>query len=132
MKDGFFKVGQSGGTFVVATFYNPMTDEEFTKCVRDYEYADCSRDDDDLYYMDIVDESHPAYRKYMHKHGHFLPGDTVFVYKGRKIPVGYSGKVAKIRAIKDRYGRWVADYVVFEDGQQTNKENCILVVDTSN
>ena len=132
MKDGFFKVWQSGGTFVTAKFYNPETDEEFVEVVRDYDYSDGSRDKDDLYYMETVGQDHPAYRKYMHKHGYFLPGDTVFVFKGRKIPVGYSGKIERIREVKDRYGRWVADYVVFEDGQQTNKENCILVVDTSN
>ncbi len=131
LKKGFYKVNQDlGGTYITATFYNPETDEEWTTCVRDYDYSDCSRDKEDLYQMEILKADNPIYRKWIHKHGGFLPGDTVFVFKGRKIPVGYSGKIVKIREIRDRYRRWVADYVVFEDGQQTNINNCILVMET--
>lgn len=131
MLKGFYKVAQSGGTFITATFYNPETDEEITTCVRDYDYMDRSRDNDDLYDMPILDEENPVFRKYAHKHGRFLKGDTVFVFKGRKVPIGYSGKVARVKEIRDRYRRWVADYIVFEDGQQTNVNNCILVMETA-
>ena len=34
-------------------FFNPCTLEEYSKCVRDYDYMDCSRDDDEAYYMEI-------------------------------------------------------------------------------
>ena len=42
IKEGFYKVCQSGGTYVTATFFNPCTLEEYTQCVRDYDYSDCS------------------------------------------------------------------------------------------
>ena len=48
---GFFKVDQRGGSYVVAQFYNPDTGETRSECVRDYDYGDCSRDKDDLYDM---------------------------------------------------------------------------------
>jgi len=120
----FYKVAQNGGTFVTATFFDPETLEEFTRCVRDYEYADCSRDNDALYYMQI-DEI--ARRAYLHHHGRILKGDTVRVIKGRKIPIGTEAEVAFIRPVKDKYGRWVADYLYFTDGRRTNVNNCILV-----
>ena len=47
--EGFFKVKQSGGSYVVAVFYNPYTGETRSECVRDYDYGDCSRDNDELY-----------------------------------------------------------------------------------
>lgn len=56
MENGFYKVAQTGGTYVVATFYNPETGDMKSKCVRDYDYSDCSRDDDELYYMEINED----------------------------------------------------------------------------
>ena len=53
-KEGFFKVKQDGGTFICATFFNPVTKEEFSECVRDYDYSDYSRDNDDLYYHQMT------------------------------------------------------------------------------
>lgn len=123
--DGFYKVNESGGTFVVATFYNPATGEEFTKCVRDYDYSDGSRDDDKLYYMPIDDD---ARADWMHRHGHILVGDTVMVYKGRKVPAGTTGTVVHVRPVYDRYKRHVADYVVLDSGVSTNVDNCVLVM----
>ena len=120
----FYKVAQNGGTYITATFFDPETLEEFTKCVRDYDYADCSRDDDALYYMQIDEK---ARREYLHHHGRILEGDTVRVVKGRKVPVGTEATVSFIRPVKDKYGRWVADYLYFTDGQRTNVENCVLV-----
>ena len=104
--EGFFKVKQSGGSYVVAVFYNPYTGETRSECVRDYDYGDCSRDNDELY----------------------LAGDTVEVFKGRKVPKGTIATVKSIRPYYDRYGRWVADYAYFTDGQRTNIENCRLLL----
>ena len=121
---GFYKVNEIGGIFVTGTFYNPKTGESRSEVLRDYDYADCSRDNDSLYHMEI-DEA--ARRAWMHSQGKILPGDTVEVYKGRKVKKGTVGKVDRIREINDKYGRWVADYVVLEDGQQTNVKNCKIV-----
>lgn len=53
---GFYKVAQNGGCYISATFYNPDTKEVVSCCVRDYDYADCSRDNDELYYIEIDEE----------------------------------------------------------------------------
>ena len=124
MMDGFKKVAQDGGTYVVATFYNPETKEVKTKCVRDYDYADCSRDDDDLYCMPIDEQ---ACRDYKHYCGMILQDDLVEVVKGRKVPIGTQGRVVKIRQVNDRYGRWVADYVDLDNGYSTNVANCKMI-----
>lgn len=128
IKPGFYKVDQTGGSFIIATFFNPATTEYYTEVVRDYDYSDGSRDKDDLYYMPI---NETARRAYLHQNGEILPGDMVMIVKGRKVKPGTVGKVTRTRDIKDRYNRYVATYIVLEDGQQTNKDNAILVMDTN-
>ena len=102
IKEGFYKVCQSGGTYVTAIFFNPCTLEEYTQCVRDYDYSDCSRDDDELYYMDI---DRNAERAWKHHNGEILWGDEVKVVKGRKVPVGTIANVKEIRPYYDCYHR---------------------------
>ncbi len=124
MEKGFYKVGQSGSCYVSATFYNPETKETKTCCVRDYDYADCSRDDDDLYYMEINEE---VRKQFMHDNGYILIGDTVKVVKGRKVPIGTVAKVTDERIYKDRYGRIRTLYVYLDNGMKTNINNCELM-----
>ena len=124
VREGFFKVNQSGGGYVVALFFNPTTKETYTKCVRDYDYADGSRDDDELYYMPIDREVAEIYRKHI---GIIAVGDVVEVFKGRKVPIGAVGKVTKIYDWKDRYGRVQSTYAVFEDGTKTSVYNCRII-----
>lgn len=121
---GFFKVAQTGGSFVVATFYNPDTNEIKTGCVRDYDYSDGSHDNDELYYMPVNED---IARKYHHFLGRILVGDTVKVIKGRKLPVGTIGVVDRFWDYKDRYGRTQTRYIVFSDGTKTNIDNCELI-----
>ena len=122
--DGFFKVAQNGGTYVVATFYNPDTNEIKTQCVRDYDYSDGSRDNDELYYMEIDED---ARRKFLRFKGIIQAGDTVEVVKGRKVPIGTIVQVKDVRPYYDRYHRHVADYAYFMDGQRTNVNNLKIV-----
>ena len=122
---GFFKVDQRGGSYVVAQFYNPDTGETRSECVRDYDYGDCSRDKDDLYDMPI-DES--VRRIWLHSRGQILVGDTVEVFKGRKVPKGTIATVKDIKPYCDRYGRCLAHYAYFADGKRTNIENCRLLL----
>lgn len=124
--DGFFKVAESGGTYVTGVFYNPTTGEIKHALLRDYDYSDGSRDNDELYYMPINEEVRVLY---LHSMGRILVGDVVEVVKGRKLPIGKIGRVKEIKPYKDRYGRWVADYVYFEDGTKTNIDNCKLKED---
>lgn len=126
LENKFYKVNQSGGTYITATFYNPITGETKTQCVRDYDYSDCSRDNDELYYMDIDED---ARTEYLHSLGVILVGDVIEVIKGRTIPHGYIGTVVNKRDYKDRYGRYIATYIYFEDGQKINVDNCKRIED---
>jgi len=92
--EGFFKVDQSGGSYVTAEFYNPTTGETRSECVRDYDYGDCSRDNDELYNMPIDKEVRTLW---LHSRGQILAGDTVEVVKGRKVPRGTIATVKSIR-----------------------------------
>ena len=56
----FYKVAQSGGSFVVAILFDPETKETKDVVARDYDYADCSRDNDEVYYMPINEEAKKA------------------------------------------------------------------------
>lgn len=125
--NGFKKVVESSGTLVTAGFYNPSTDEFMQTVVRDYDYADCSRDKDDLYDMEIDKETERIYR---HAKGEILENDLVMVLKGRKVPVGTVGTVKKIYPYKDKYGRIVAYYAYMDNGYKTNVDNLGLVVNS--
>lgn len=124
MENKFYKVGQAGGTFVVAYFFNPVTKETDSCCVRDYDYNDCSRDNDELYYMPINKEAAEMYRKFL---GIVGAGDIVRVVKGRKVPIGTIAKVARTFDYKDKYGRVITTYAVFEDGRKTSVDNLEIV-----
>ena len=121
--NGWRKVGQRGGTYVVAVLFNVNTAETTTVCVRDYDYDDGSRDNDDWYYAEIDETARKAYNR---KLGVIEEGDTVTVVKGRKIPHGYTGVVQRLRPIRDMYRREIDTYVVFADGKQTSVFNCQL------
>ena len=125
MEDGWRKVNQKGGSYVVATLYNVKTGEDASLCVRDYDYSDGSRDCEEWYQASIDEAAKTAYFR---KHGIIYPGASVVVVKGRKIPLGTVAVVESLRAVTDRFGRWVADYAVFKDGKQTKVENLALVL----
>jgi len=129
MENRFYKVNQSGGSYVTALLYNPVTHETKTKCVRDYDYEDGRNDDDELYYAPIDVDAAEHYRKWMNNlNGGFIKaGDVVEVVKGRKIPLGTIGKVVRVYDWRDRYGRPQATYAVFEDGRKTSVWNCKII-----
>lgn len=129
MDNRFYKVKQEGGTFIVATFFNPITKEVKTECVRDYDYADGSRDNDELYYMPIDEMVERIFKRDIL--GLIQIGDRVEVVKGRKLPIGTIGTVAKVYDWRDRYGRKQATYAVLEDGQKTNVNNLRIIKEES-
>ena len=122
--EGWKKIGQEGGTYIIATFWREDTDETISTCVRDYDYADCSRDNNELYYMDIDTE---AWDRYARKHMNgIFKGDIVEIYKGRK-SLGTRGKVVDKYQYRDRYGRFVAMYLVLDNGIRVQQQNCKVV-----
>lgn len=123
MESRFRKVAQKGGTYVVATFVDTNTWEVKTECVRDYDYSDGSRDNDDLYFMPIDEE---AKWMWLHHNGVIQVGDEVEVVKGKKVPIGTVGKATKVYDVYDKYKRWVAKYVAMDNGYKTNVDNCKL------
>ena len=120
---GFRKVDERGSSYITVTYYNPETDEGGSIPARDYEYSDRSRNNDSIYDANIDER---VRRDWMHKNGAIFVGDTVVVVKGRKIPKGTFHTVIRIKEIHDRFGRWQADYLIFDDGMSTNITNCVL------
>ncbi len=129
LENRFYKVGMSGGSYVVALFFNPATHETKTVLARDYDYSDCSRDNDEVYDMPVDQNAAEAYRKWLNSidGGHLKAGDTVEVVKGRKIPHGTVAEVVRIYDWKDSYGRVQTTYAVFADGRKTSVYNCRII-----
>lgn len=124
--NGFYKVAEDNGGVCVGTFFNPDTKESFSRITWDIDrpYINDDEEVEILRYLPIND----TVRKiWMHHNGRILIGDTVEVFKGRKIPIGYIGVVEDIKPFYDRYHRWQADYIYFADGKRTNYNNCKLV-----
>ena len=124
IREGFKKVSQSGSIFVTALFFNPDTKEYYSKCVRDYDYADGSRDDDEAYYMPIDRDAEKEWLKFI---GIVSIGDTVKVVKGRKVPIGTVATVVDIRDWKDCYGRVQSTYAYLDNGMKTSVYNCEII-----
>lgn len=121
VEDGWRKIGESGGGYNIAYLYNVNTKERDSICIYDY---DDPRNEDDFWRYASTD--HDAELDWARHNGVVMAGLRAKVVKGRKVPIGYSGLVAKIRKVYDRYDRWVANYAVFEDGTSTNVANCVL------
>ena len=126
--DGWRLVARDGGTFVTGVLFNVVTGEDAHVVLADYDRWDPfeGREDADWYDKAVDMDARKAWHK---KNGVLDAGLTARVVKGRKVPIGYTGVVARIRKIYDRYGHHVANYAVFEDGTSTNVDNCVLVDD---
>ena len=124
MESRFYKVSEEGGTYVTGTFYNPVTGETKHELLRDYDYSDGSRDNDELYYMPIDEE---VRRVWQHTRGIILTGDMIEVIKGRTIPHGTTARVIDKKPFRDRYGRTQAIYIYLDNGKKINVDNCKLI-----
>lgn len=121
VEDGWRKIGESGGGYNIAYLFNVVTHETASVCI--YDYDDPRNEDDFWRYARIDDDARRARCRIA---GIVTDGLMAKVVKGRKVPIGYTGRVVKIRKVYDRYDRHVANYVVFEDGTSTNEDNCVL------
>lgn len=123
---GFYKVDESGMSLTIAVFYNPDTKESFSKRVWDID-DDRLLEDDEIQVLRYLPVNKNARYEWLHNAGSIQIGDMARVIKGRKLPIGKIGKVEAIKPYYDRYHRWQADYIYFEDGTKTNINNCVLV-----
>lgn len=124
--NGFYKVAESGLGVCSCTFFNPETKERFSEIVWDID-NDRLLEDKEIQILRFLPIDEAVRREYMHQNGVILVGDTMEVFKGRKLPKGYKGVVKEIKPFYDKYHRWQANYIYFEDGQRTNQNNCKLV-----
>ena len=135
--EGFKKIGHRGGSFVKVEMWNPETKEFKAICVRDYEYSDMygmglsaynedftPDEKDELYYMDIDED---ALNDYNFEHSIPYVGCEVEVVKGRKYSHGDRGRVVKMYDYKDKYGRFIAKYIITDNGMKINKDNVKVV-----
>lgn len=121
-QSGYRKIAQDHGSVAVATFYNPDTEDSFTLIVDDVD--DDRKFDPELYHMPVDENARKIWRR---KRGIISIGDTVEVYRGRKVPRGTIAVVVREYDYRDCYGRIVAHYLVFDNGMKTNVNNCRLV-----
>ncbi len=124
--NGFYKVAEDNGGVCVGYFFNPDTKESFSKIVWDID-NDRLLDDEEIQILRYLPINETIRKAWKHYNGEILEGDTAEVFKGRKMPIGYTGIVKAIRPFYDRYGRWQANYIYFADGQKTNYNNCKLI-----
>ena len=126
LENKFYKVGQSGSSFVTATLFNPITKEEkrvkvYDGDYYDQEYAGC---DIEAYHMPFNKE---ARIEYLHYNGYAFVGDFVKIVSGRKM-LGEIKKIVRewVYTQPCSYGRdWGKTYYfVFEDGTKVQQKHC--------
>lgn len=119
--EGFRKIGkETGGSLVQVRMWNQETDELRRIVVDDYAYqypdgpfmTEAIEDYglDELEHIRDAPVDGNALRSYNVRHGIVFEGALIGVVRGRKVPIGTTGAVTRIRKVHDRYGRHVATY----------------------
>lgn len=119
--DGFRKIGKKvGRSLVQVQMWNPDTKEMLSIVVEDYDYqypdgpflAPAVKS----YGLPVLEHLRNAPIDNAALHDYNVYNDIVFVgaevevVKGRKVPIGTTGAVTRIRDVSDRFGRHVATY----------------------
>ena len=125
LQNRFYKVNERGGSYVTATFFNPITKESFERVVYDYDDVRVEMDAGVLYSMSIDDEVRSMW---LHHRGIIQVGDLVQINRGRK----FKGEQKRVKKeftfiVDGTYGHGDVEYLVFEDGTKVAKHNCDLV-----
>lgn len=125
--NGFYKVFENGTSFVTANFFNPITKEEFSKNIYNYD-DDRVRDSVGDYYSIPICED--IKKMYLNHKGIIQVGDLVEIVSGRKFK-GESKRVKKeyIYNIAGMYGKTYGEvyYYIFEDNTKVKQEHCKLI-----
>lgn len=122
---GFYKVNIDNGGVCVDTFFNPETKESFSKITWDIDrpYINDNEETEILRFLPLNKD---VRKEWLTFNGVIQIGDTIEVFKGRKIPKGTIAKVVNIKPFYDCYHRWQCDYAYLDNGQKTNISNCKL------
>lgn len=123
--NGFYKVNIDNGGVCVCTFYNPETKESFSRITWDIDRPYIN-DDEEVEILRYLPLNQEVRSQWLHNAGVIQKGDTIEVYKGRKVPKGTVAKVVDIRPYYDQYHRWQCDYAYLDNGMKTNTNNCRL------
>ena len=81
IKEGFFKVNESGFSLTIATFFNPTTKEYYTQMIWDNDDFRTGNEHEEERYTPIDEEARKAWLRF---NGIISEGDTVEVSKGEK------------------------------------------------
>ena len=123
----FYKVAENGRTYVSAIFFNPITKEEFSATIYDYDDERVQINAGVMYSMEINEDIR---KMWLHKHNIIQVGDLVQINRGRKFK-GEQKRVIKefTYSINGMYGRPYGDiqYLVFDDNTKVAKDNCDLI-----
>lgn len=131
---GYKKISHVGGSLVTVVMFNPESGDVKHVRVRDYDYEDIyggmssseltPHEKDELYDMDIDKE---AAKEWKFRNNVPYEGCEVEVVRGRKYNHGDRGKVVRMYDYKDRYGRFVAEYIITDNGIKINRANVKVV-----
>ena len=132
--NGFRKIDEDHShSLKTVDLYNPETKESKHIIVDDteYQYGDgnINRDFslDELELLRTMDIDEEALKQYNKDNNIIDIGSIIEVVKGRKYTKGTTGTVIKIVKYKDRYGRYVTDYIFTDNGMKIDCRNVIRI-----
>lgn len=113
--------------------YNPDTKESKHIIVDDteYQYGDGNINRDftleELELLRTMDIDEEALKQYNKDNNIIDIGSIIEVVKGRKYTKGTTGTVIKIVKYRDRYGRYITDYLYTDNGMKIDYRNVIRI-----
>ena len=132
--NGFRKIDENYSYSLKSiNLYNPDTKESKHIIVDDteYQYGDgnINRDFtlDELELLRTMDIDEEALKQYNKDNNIIDIGSIIEVVKGRKYTKGTTGAVVKIVKYKDKYGRYVTDYIFTDNGMKIDYRNVIRI-----
>ena len=132
--NGFKKIAEDYSYSLKTVYlYDPETKESKHIIVDDteYQYGDGNINKDftldELELLRTMDIDEEALKQYNKDNNIIDIGSIIEVVKGRKYTKGTTGAVVKIVKYKDKYGRYVTDYIFTDNGMKIDCRNVIRI-----